>query len=951
MLLLQDTTGTVPVDEAIASFQKHVERIQARAKHYKDAYGKLRVGSVSFSHDNFFLWHTRSEIEKSIAHLRRLKGKDAKAVIARADAALIDDAMKRWDALDRGLEEALGAVKGDVEAYEALREKVIGAPRTPELDRAALELARRERSLWPRINDLRYDYLERAVVTGLGPDRARSESLARSQRAFPGQAVPVEVDGQRMYPAGEAHRRLWRFFEWLWVERNHLMAYMNVHGMWGLDSKLHEIHEQALSRSVGQMSGWVKESDVVYFEDGMRLLRADQARMEKELADLEPACARFRALDQRRLSGTATPEEQAEFSRLSDDLNAKFAAIQSRYLDKVHFQEIGNERDRYLITGFHVNDREYDRRKVELEAAVREGEAKLKAARGKADASKKALEAEASHCAALNEVLRKLKEAADDASARAALAEPEDKEKSARYREVEAELKKARRGVERMLARVEEEDVANRKAPSESGDKTVAYYKKELEAAASKAKALEAELLRLQDGLGFTARRAKAAADAVELFKKYRARVLESEAQAKRLEESREAHEKDLGEVETRRKAHAEALQALEKLKATVALRVTAAKVYDETTLFYDAYQWAPTEGLALIDEHIAKVEDSLKELDDLRYETKLDFLKYNHAALEAGEDYEAAIMQSAFYQATVEAAYFGEELIQAMCKKGPPGLIAELAKKSIEIAVFGPMKLEEVEVAEIDTTLLLPTPSKAGETAAKRLLVKQPLSNAAGLAASKYVESQSRELLRQAMAEPLRQAAEIPALKDAVKAAVKKFAEAKAKATILGDLKGNAKSFLEGMLKDVSKAAAKKLIAEYFEGQAASDYFGKQALAAGATQLYLLASHRYWKAFDLRSNLRSEREAVLRTWDPAKGLTTAKNDWFKRGRTLTIELTAVPADGEEAKAGAKLPEIEVKLGGQPAERYGEKLHFRVDTFSLKNNGGGVTLEVVVRPR
>lgn len=946
------STGAVPVDEVIARFQKYSEQIKARSQAVKDAYGKLNGLNITLSYDAFFFWHPKAELEKAVKALQRIKGVNGKpAEIARADVAPIDDGMKLWETRAKQLDDRLAAVKGEMEGYLAMREKLFATngARTEESERLALDLALKERALFPRLHEIKYDLLERASFVSLGVDRARSEQLLRSIRGLPGQEIPTLVDGERMYPGTEAHRKLWGFHGWLMAEQNWFRAFVQLHSMW-LDTDFYQNHEVALMRSVGQMSLWVKEADVVYFEEGMRRLKADHVLLEKELQDLAPTALRAKRLNELRAAGKLDGEGSKELDRLTDELNLKFAALRKNHLEKTYFQEIGNEKDRYLITGFFVNDRKYEQRKGELETAIREGESELQNAEKKAEETGKQLAAETSVCEEVNKVVRKLKEAADDAAARAALLGPEDKEKSAAYRDVEARLQKARRAAERSFVRLQEEDEANRRNPSDTGAKTVEYYRKEHAETTAIVKELESALAKLQDSIGFTARRSKAAADAVELARKYRERAKESQANAAKVAEAKDRHEKALDAVDQARKKYVDAVQAMERLKSTVALRITAAKVYDDATLYYDAFQWAPKEGLDLIDQSISELDERIRQLDDLRSTTKGDFLRYNAEALTAGENYEDAIMQSAFFQAAVETAYFGSDIIRAMGKGGPVGLVKELANKVIDLAVFGPMKLEEAEIQEISESMFLPTRAKVEETAAKRFGVKQQASNATGIIAAKYVESQAQSVLKQELQDRIASASEMKELLEAAQEASKKFKEAVAKGTLIKGLKANASSFLEGLAKDLSKAALKKALAEWFEAEAAMDYFAKQTIAAGATRLYLMASYRYWKAFDLRSDLRKQREAILRTWDPVRGLTTRKNDWFKRGRRLTIDLKAVVPSEDEKKAGAAMPAVEVKLGGQRAERLGDTFAFQVDTSTLKNNVGGVALEVVVDP-
>jgi len=585
------------------------------------------------------------------------------------------------------------------------------------------------------------------------------------------------------------------------------------------------------------------------------------------------------------------------------------------------------------------------------------------------DSAKKALDNEQITLGGLKQHLEKINQAQQQAGQKASKCTPDEAQKTSAYRDAQKALRDATNKAETARQLYEANKLEPGKPVTVSAKTTSDYFQKKYEEAQAEVARQEAHLKQVMDDMGFT-REVEAARAQFEAFKpKVAAAQKAYDQQAAKVAAAQDSATKAQATFAAASKEFSEALAAQKLVQGTPIPRFSDVRVASGPSVKYHAEFWSPDEALRKLDPQIWEAADRLERMNGRRYEAKAEFLARHAEAQEAGEAWANAIMTSAYLQAGVETCSYGIDMVKA-AKGGPVGVIAELAKKVTEAAMFGSIEFYEPDIElkkdwEDPAETLLP--DDILRTTGKGI-VKNPVNgNIIEAAAFTFEKNHNIRVIEELTAarannETLREA------EKQLQESLERYEEAKG--ALLWKLepkdpfldpkkydkwknwKKNGGDLAKDIAKDLAADELKKIIGEYFEGEAAREYLIKEGTAAAAAKIFLMASTRYWKSYDTYQTLVALRSEVLKLYDPKKGANIDPPEWFRRGQDLSVELKPLVSTGAEAGGGGPSPNLKVTIGGRPLRAGAGTYRFLIDSAEkLKHDGnGGVQLEIQLVP-
>jgi len=350
---------------------------------------------------------------------------------------------------------------------------------------------------------------------------------------------------------------------------------------------------------------------------------------------------------------------------------------------------------------------------------------------------------------------------------------------------------------------------------------------------------------------------------------------------------------------------------------------------------YYIALLWMPEDTLTELNARIYELEAQLKKLDKRRTKYRGALILSGDETARKGSELITAIWKSMLGQWAVEAADFGIDVFKGAKKGWLVGMAAAAAKSAIDLAVFGEPTYYD---AKFDLSDQLAMACLDGTKGSPGTILKTAMGNTIDLMASTYLVSQKKEALdelwrtqlqgswytdRMTKVDPdfhRRFMKEISGMildrEKTFRKAEKLFKDSLEKTRLKSIIKDAAK----GLVKGVAKAALKKEIAEFFEGQAMMEYMQAQYELQGNARLLLQASNHWWTTKDLYDALRKTRDALIKNYDPASSMKVKRSEvkpFTEEYKPYELLLSDRNSDPDRSSKR----EIEVIIGGVKAER------------------------------
>lgn len=656
-------------------------------------------------------------------------------------------------------------------------------------------------------------------------------------------------------------------------------------------------------------------------------------------------------------------------------INAKFYGKREHWETKGDTKEITGvedvsfdlplekEPDRYYIADWKVDYSGWKDYVEQVRKKFDAAYAHQQAAQIERDSAQKTLDDEQLRLSTYRELLDKRKQAQFDAQQAGLKCGPDESQKTDEYRQVEHDLGVAQVKLGRAQKVYEDNKVPPGKPAPESAKKAEELTRAKYEEAKANVEQLEARLKQLQDKIGFTRDVAAARARAAALAPKVAEAQTAYDQQATTTGEAQDKFDKAQAKYTQTSQEYSETLAAQKLVQGTPVPRFQDIRAASVPMVKFHAAFWSPDEALRLLDPQIRDAAAVVQRMDEGRRKAKDEFLSTQREASAAMKAWGDSIMTSALLQAGVETCYYASDLVKAS-EGGPVGILAELSKKCVE-SWISPTSFYEADVAldkdwsnpalDLLPDKVVGVASKNGPTwgiAEKRVYKTLGTGNAFKAIAAKYNVEHDTRVLMEAINDG-GSVADIGKLADKFEKSFTSFEKAKTALNPLqvkGFLKANLKSYGEGLAKDVSKEALKQMIGELVEGETGRDYMLKEMVATGTARYYLLATSRYWRAWDKYQDLVNLRSAILEDYDAKKGAKVDPAEWFRSGADLQVDLK--PQQGTGTQAGGPGPKIKIWIGGKLLEPGGSDFRFVIHSAEkLKHDGnGGVTLDIRVTP-
>ena len=271
--------------------------------------------------------------------------------------------------------------------------------------------------------------------------------------------------------------------------------------------------------------------------------------------------------------------------------------------------------------------------------------------------------------------------------------------------------------------------------------------------------------------------------------------------------------------------------------------------------------------------------------------------------------------------------------------KAGPHGIAAAVAKKALELTVFGPPTYYD---AKFELSAYLPSSYTEGAKKVGKRMIKTAMGAPVKDRVQKYLLKHERKIfdkmigrlysgtwLNKLMAEfpniPMEQHGDniMKILDKQGKKLVKATESFKKSISQQGKLKIGAslvKDFTKGIVKDIAKDAIKKRLADLFEGQAMQKYMLAQYKLQGSAILLLRTSNQYWMTKDAYDTMVAVRNTIIEKYDPFNHMVIEYSNTAKlKTGTETYHIALVVSYKKDSFESPR--QMDVILGNVKAER------------------------------
>lgn len=381
----------------------------------------------------------------------------------------------------------------------------------------------------------------------------------------------------------------------------------------------------------------------------------------------------------------------------------------------------------------------------------------------------------------------------------------------------------------------------------------------------------------------------------------------------------------------------------------------------------YLARLWTPTDELNKLNQQIDTLAKLLRRLDDRRKKYREEMLDYGDEMTRKSDALISGIWKSHLSQGGVEVADFARDLYEGGSKGGFAGVAATVAKKSLELVVFGAPTYYD---AEFDLSDQFAASVTSGAKMTGKRMLKTAMGHPFKASVENAVVNSEKQMLKRLQKElaqgswfteamgksdPALLGKYLDNLPGAIEAQTKSLKEAeKAFATSIGKQGAKslgaklAKGFAKGIAKDLAKTALKKELSEFFEGEALRDYMISQYKLSGSAILLLRASNHYWTTKDTYDALVATRNTIVEKYDPESQMFVEHSRVKKLGQEPGPYQILISDQGQNPRQ-ASHRQMELTLNAVKAQRGSDgSLVFVIPADQVKQVGRDATLHIRV---